>query len=102
MGVNFERWFGLIWNSFSILSLGLIIAGQCFSDHLKKRQQRSLSNVDEISNNDNQSNGSSSSNRSTISSGDHRDNSFYHVMVPLTMYAIVFSVQAFLVTIPGI
>ena len=64
-----------------------------------KRQQGSLSNVDEINNNDDESNHSSSSNGSTSSTGDH---SFYHVMVPLTIYATVFSVQAFLVTIPDI
>ena len=64
-----------------------------------KRQQGSLSNVDEINNDDDESNHSSSSNGSTSSTGDH---SFYHVMVPLTIYATVFSVQAFLVTIPDI
>ena len=64
-----------------------------------KRQQGSLSNVDEINNNDDESNHSSSSNGSTSSTGGH---SFYHVMVPLTIYATVFSVQAFLVTIPDI
>jgi hypothetical protein len=27
--VNFEQWFGLVWNFSSVLSLGLIIASQC-------------------------------------------------------------------------
>ncbi|OEU06269.1 hypothetical protein FRACYDRAFT_255386 [Fragilariopsis cylindrus CCMP1102] len=97
--VNFEQWFGLVWNTSSVFSLGLLIFGQSFSDYWMKRQQGSLSNVDEINNNDDESNHSSSSNGSTSSTGDH---SFYHVMVPLTIYATVFSVQAFLVTIPDI
>jgi hypothetical protein len=31
--VNFEQWFGLVWNFSSVLSLGLIIAGQCKSQY---------------------------------------------------------------------
>jgi hypothetical protein len=27
--VNFEQWFGLIWNTSSVFSLGLLIFGQC-------------------------------------------------------------------------
>jgi len=27
--VNFEQWFGVVWNSSSVFSLGLIIIGQC-------------------------------------------------------------------------
>ena len=27
--VNFEQWFGLVWNVSSVISLGLIIVGQC-------------------------------------------------------------------------
>ena len=29
--VNFEQWFGLVWNVASVISLGLIIVGQCKS-----------------------------------------------------------------------
>ena len=53
--------------------------------------------------NDDESNHSSSSSSSGIStSSGGGGHSFYHVMVPLTIYATVFSVQAFLVTIPDI
>ena len=27
--INFEQWFGLVWNLSSVVSLGLIIIGQC-------------------------------------------------------------------------
>jgi len=53
--------------------------------------------------NDDESNHSSSSSSSGIStSSGGGGHSFYHVMVPLTIYATVFSIQAFLVTIPDI
>jgi len=47
--VNFEQWFGLIWNSSSVLSLGLIIVGQSFSDYCwnKKKEQSLPSNLSE-------------------------------------------------------
>mmetsp|Transcript_20644 Transcript_20644/g.44946 ORF Transcript_20644/g.44946 Transcript_20644/m.44946 type:complete len:664 (-) Transcript_20644:224-2215(-) len=88
--INFEEWFGLIWNLSSVSSLGLIIIGQSFSDYWKKQNSQYL--VD-----DNQSNGSSSNNGSLGGNG-----SFYNVMVPLALYTVVFFIQALLVTIPDI
>mmetsp|Transcript_31226 Transcript_31226/g.33541 ORF Transcript_31226/g.33541 Transcript_31226/m.33541 type:complete len:688 (-) Transcript_31226:205-2268(-) len=49
--VNFEQWFGLVWNVSSVLSLGLIIASQSFSDYWNQKDAQSLpSNVDGIIN----------------------------------------------------
>jgi len=50
--VNFEQWFGLVWNLSSVLSLGLIIVGLSFSDYWNKKNEQSLpSNVGGINNN---------------------------------------------------
>ncbi|VEU43385.1 unnamed protein product [Pseudo-nitzschia multistriata] len=90
--VNFEQWFGLIWNLSSVGSLGLIIMGQSVVEYWKKRNPHTI--VD-----DNQSNSSSSNDSGST---EKKNGSFYNVIVPLGLYTVVFFIQALLVTIPDI
>ena len=114
--VNFEQYFGLVWNIFSIASLGLIILSQTISDYCKNRRSALLVNVHDTTYDGETRNplqqhqqertsmpttdddGCSNSSRSSHS----HDHSFALVMVPLTLYMAVFSVQATLVLIPHI
>jgi len=129
--INFEEWFGLVWNSSSVFSLGLIIFGQTFSDYCKRKSEHSeSSNGREVNLNTNHSTHNSHlvdeprpeniSNPSDIhavledeqpnSSLSSRNNrprssqkdSFFTVMVPLGLYMVIFSIQALLVTIPEV
>ncbi|KAG7361565.1 nucleoside transporter [Nitzschia inconspicua] len=101
--VNFEQYFGLVWNFSSVVSLGLIIAGQAISDHFKR--VRSLSRGDISANPLNRAahgntpqNSELESRTSTRSGG--LDHSFFLVMLPLSIYMAVFSMQAVLVLVP--
>lgn len=125
--LNFEQYFGLAWNFASVISLGLIIVGQSFSDYWNKKNDQSLSsNAGERNNNvvhpatnidlvneprlENETNPLGT--RSGIIDDDDRpsnsssvcekNNSFYTVMVPLGLYTVVFFIQALLVTITDI
>lgn len=106
--VNFEQWFGLVWNLSSVISLGLIIAGQAFFAYLKKKNP-SVGGMDNSAADptqevdlveDNESNSASTSGTGNL--GSNKNTSFYKVMVPLGLYTVVFSIQAVLVTIPDI
>ena len=52
--VNFEQYFGLVWNTSSVMSLAIIIFGQGLSDYCKKRIQQQRSSSSSRTNNDNQ------------------------------------------------
>lgn len=64
-----------------------------FSAYLKKKNEESLM-LDQVELNNNDSDNDNS--------GGGGNNSFFTVMVPLGLYMAVFSIQAILVTIPGI
>jgi len=113
--INFEQWFGLMWNGMSVLSLGLIIASQSFFDYWSKKNKDNLpTNASDLNNSTIDStqsidsfNGPRSEN--ILSSDDQTNNSsftksksFYKVMIPLGLYTLVFLIQALLVTIPDI
>jgi len=118
--VNFEKWFGLVWNSCSVISLGLIIFGQAISDYWKKRNTvgstimtshvlldgsgtNSSNNNRADASEDDSSRGSNSTGGSgNTAAGSSHDHSFLLVMVPLMMYLSVFGVQAGLVLVPQI
>jgi hypothetical protein len=97
--VNFEQWFGLIWNMSSVLSLGLIILGQALADYCRrKRAAEDESPLNTVSINAEDGGGGGGSADSQGSSGSigstGRDHSFLLVMLPLGLYTAVFALQA--------
>lgn len=117
--INFEQWFGLVWNLSSVLSLGLIIVGQAISDYYKKRKEATTTSTtttnallsvptttggrdvgpEETSSRGSSGGGSAGTGSDSIGSHDH---SLYLVMVPLFLYMTVFMIQAGLVLVPNI
>lgn len=105
--VNFEQYFGLIWNTSSVLSLGLIIFGQAIADYCKRKRHQSLDdtstnplNLASDSNSPQNSVGSERHSLSSIRSSSKFDHSLYLVMLPLALYMAIFSLQAVMVLIP--
>ena len=106
--VNFELWFGLIWNMSSVLSLGLIIAGQSISDYCKKRRENRSHIADSSAIIVTAAGGNEPLNLSpstdyVVSQQHHEthDHSFWLVMVPLALYMSVFVATDLLVVVPS-
>jgi len=107
--INFELWFGLVWNISSVCSLGLIIASVAIKDAFcKKINEREASRISS-SNNTTSDNRSMNSPSSHNSGASHRSNnshpeghSILLVMVPLALYLVVFAITDLLVLIPSI
>jgi hypothetical protein len=116
--IDFELWFGFIWNLSSVLSLGLIIATQTIlRDHCKKQQQQqppqtsnTLVSVSSDSpssgtplNPNPESNQNHDPNHDHCSSSDESEgHSFWLVMVPLALYLTLFILTDLLVLVPNI
>lgn len=107
--VDFELWFGLVWNSSSVCSLGLIIASvaikdACCSKRSEGETSRIASNEGGLANDSrsNESPASHSAGGSQHSNNSHSEgHSFWLVMVPLGLYLVVFAVTDLLVLIPS-
>jgi hypothetical protein len=112
--IDFELWFGFIWNFSSVLSLGLIIATQTIlRDHCKKQQQRpqtsntpvsissdSLSSGTPLNPNPESNHNPNHDHRS--SSDESEGHSFWLVMVPLALFLTLFILTDLLVLVPNI
>ena len=96
--VDFELWFGLIWNLSSVLSLGLIILSTIVNDILKKRNRdNAILLSPDVSGTPSNDPGSEQ-----ICGDSSEGHSFWLVMVPLALYMAVFLVTDLLVLVPNI
>jgi len=96
--VDFELWFGLIWNLSSVLSLGLIILSTIVSDILKKRNRDNTILLSP----DASGTPSNDPGSEQICGDSSEGHSFWLVMVPLALYMAVFLVTDLLVLVPNI
>ena len=93
---NFELWFGLIWNLASVVSLGLWIFYNHWSD--QQQQQSSSNHRQSVPTSSQRVDDNDASSFST--STDHKT-SYWWVMIPLSIYLIVFILTAALVLLPN-
>jgi hypothetical protein len=103
--IDFELWFGLVWNTSSVCSLGLIIASVAIKDYFTRftttEGETSLILPNDAGTNENRSTGSGSA--SLRSGSSHQEgHSFWLVMVPLGIYLLVFAITDFLVLVPSL
>jgi hypothetical protein len=99
--VDFELWFGLVWNTSSVIALGLIIASVAIRDFWCRRPTRNeTSNILERS--DHGSTGSGGVESQTSSLSDSTGHSTWLVMVPLALYLVVFLLTDLMVLVPSI
>ncbi len=104
--VDFELWFGLVWNTSSVCSLGIIIASVAFKDAFCKSSNEETSRrlnssseaaTDTLSTGSQNSGGTHHSNHS-----QQEGHSFWLVMVPLALYLMLFAITDLLVLVPSI
>lgn len=93
--VDFERWFGLIWNSASVVSLGLIIVAEMVKDQFFKERHSNLNPLSQEASSTPLNPGNESDQRRGRSAG----HSFWLVMVPLALYMAVFVATDLLVLV---
>lgn len=102
--VDFEMWFGFVWNSSSVLALGFIIASVAVQDALCRRRRNNEAGSPPIlmDRSDQESTGSSSQGSHTSNHSHSKGHSFWLVMVPLALYLFVFLLTDLLVLVPSI
>jgi hypothetical protein len=102
--IQFEEWFGVVWNTASVLSLGCIILSQVCRDKVNGRGQEGgpdiSSSLAEVVN-DTGSQEPLNPNNATCA-GHGEGHSFLLVVVPLSLYLVVFLCMDVLVFVPSI
>lgn len=111
VSVDFELWFGLVWNTSSVLSLGLIIASVALKDVMCRKSTSEATRmlpvpvVDHLS-----ETGAEAQSTRSQDSGDTRHSnrsqkgghSLWLVMVPLSLYLLLFAITDLLVLVTAI
>lgn len=91
--VNFELWFGIVWNCSSVFSLGMVLTSSSIMDYCRSRLGYNTV-LYEAQEQHEQSNNSESNNNTK------HDHSFWLVMVPLGFYLGVFLLTSGMVLVP--
>jgi hypothetical protein len=102
--IQFEQWFGVVWNTASVLSLGCIILSQVCRDKVNGRGQEGGSDISsslaEVVNDTGAQEPLNPNNATCAGHGE--GHSFLLVVVPLSLYLVVFLCMDVLVFVPSI